>query len=372
MREVMVECVRVLKPGAHGLVWALPRTSHWTATALEDAGFEVRDRISHLFGQGFPKSLDISKAISSKLDVPSTQWDGWGTALKPACEDWWLVRKPCSEKTVAENVLKWGVGGINIDYCRIEPSTDYGRSAANAKGTVNAHNGFDGKAFKIAERDGEYASPLGRFPANLVLSHSLLCTDEQCDEDCAVYQLDTQSLAGGMHAAGKARDKKKYKTQHFGIGQENTQERETAGRFGDTGGASRFFYCAKISSSERNAGLEGLPDKVLAMSNAAIAAEKRGETERVATSGVNSVKVVKNHHPTVKPQKLMRYLCRLLTPPKGTVLDPFMGSGSTGVAAIAEGFNFIGVEKEQDYFEIAEQRIKNAKEKEQSENHAVG
>lgn len=300
MTEVMRECLRVMKPGSHGLVWAIPRTSHWTATALEDAGFEVRDVITHLFGQGFPKSLDISKAIDKaagadrkvvglstiggggasnskgfkadknkqsggsyqqasdgKNGIPVTepatdaakQWSGWGTALKPASEHWILVRKPCAEKTVAANVLGWGVGGINVDGCRVASDSIY------------------------------IPSSQGRFPANLVLSHSPYCTDDQCDIECAIEQLNGQA----------------------------TQE------------ASRFFYCAKISSSERGEG---------------------------------------NNHPTVKPQKLMRYLCRLITPPGGVILDPFMGSGSTGLAAKSEGFEFIGVEREPDYFEIAENRIK--------------
>lgn len=285
MSEVMRECLRVMKPGAHGLVWAIPRTSHWTAAALEDAGFEIRDVITHLFGQGFPKSLDISKAIDKAagaereliginpnarpnsqrtysldgksknfsievkpITAPATdeakQWNGWGTALKPASEHWILVRKPCSEKTVAANVLEWKTGGINIDASRISTKEN----------------------------------TQGRFPANLVLSHSEHCTDDQCDIECAIKALDEQS------------------------GQS----------------ASRFFYCAKISTSERGAG---------------------------------------NNHPTVKPKKLMSYLCKLITPPGGVVLDPFMGSGSTGIAASADGFGFIGIEREPDYFKIAQKRI---------------
>lgn len=335
MTEVMRECHRVLKPGAHGLVWAIPRTSHWTATALEDAGFEVRDVITHLFGQGFPKSLDISKAIdkaagaerevigvnpnhrtaepvhtmlgnphtgTGAITAPSTdaakQWSGWGTALKPASEHWILVRKPVSEKNVAANVLKWGTGGINVDATRIGSigATKWSHQAQYAEsGWRTGHD--------IIELNK------GRFPANLVLSHSPHCTDDQCDIECAIRALDEQADQS----------------------------------------ASRFFYCAKISPNERNAGLEEMPDREGGVKNTS----GRGYSERDPMKPI----IVKNHHPTVKPQKLMRYLCRLITPPAGTVLDPFMGSGSTGMAAKAEGFEFVGIEREADYFEIAKNRI---------------
>jgi DNA modification methylase len=354
MSEVMCECLRVMKPGAHGLVWALPRTSHWTGSALENAGFEVRDIVTHLFGQGFPKSLDISKAIdkaagierqvigpsnrhpgkSKKTDVigdyarfsnagdfitaPATdaakQWAGWHTSLKPAVEMWWLVRKPIAEKNIAANVLKHGCGGINIDGCRIEASIEDQKKTnrLNHKGNFNwSHD--DNTAFKMGQ--GADISK-GRFPANLVLSHSPYCDDEHCDLECAVLQLNAQSgpCPGPWGKDGSGN--KKGKTSLFkqgGINFQNTirgQEKAT--------GASRFFYCAKVSPSERGKD---------------------------------------NNHPTIKPQKLMRYLCRLITPPNGIVLDPFMGSGSTGMAAQSEGFDFIGIEKDPDYFKIAEARI---------------
>jgi len=356
MTEVMRECHRVLKPGAHGLVWAIPRTSHWTSTALENAGFEVRDVVTHLFGSGFPKSLDISKVIDKasgaerkviginpnhrrltdtetmcgqphvgigSITVPSTdsakQWQGWGTALKPASEHWVLVRKPLGEKTVAANVLKHGTGGINIDASRVgvsesdpnhrKPSVDW----QNADNPASTHFGSGGRPI-------ENLNIKGRFPANLVLSHSQHCQDDQCDIECAILQLDAQSLAGGMHSAGCKKQNnfvgnKGSKTVNIGGG-------ISANRFGDSGGASRFFYCAKISTSERNAGAN-------------------------------------NNHPTVKPKKLMSYFCKMITPPEGIVLDPFMGSGSTGIAAKECGFKFIGIERETDYFEIASKRIKN-------------
>lgn len=345
MTDVMRECHRVLKPGAHGLVWALPRTSHWTATALENAGFEIRDVVTHLFGTGFPKSLDISKAIDKAagaerevlcrdpnqagrkkntgivagqaqydesteervayLTAPATdaarEWQGWGTALKPASEHWILVRKPCSEKTVAANVLKHGTGGINIDGCRVaghNPSLDR-RETARRTGTTPGRPGEYGEtitnrispeAYK-ADRPGEH---LGRFPANLVLSHSEGCklvgtkdvknqggvphkhtkknavpgftsanetstvhhfnpetgaeTVEawDCEPGCAVRMLDEQS--GLCRSAGKYNGKPTAPRDGFLKG--NTAP--TQGQYADSGGASRFFYCAKASKSDRN------------------------------------------------------------------------------------------------------------------------
>lgn len=345
MTDVMRECHRVMKPGAHGLVWAIPRTSHWTATALEDAGFEVRDVITHLFGQGFPKSLDISKAIDkaagaerergpikrggerlARLEagnrdgagtwgdevnrdpytsIPSTdsakEWSGWGTALKPASEHWILVRKPCKEKTVAANVLKWGAGGINVDGCRVEAIERPVRPAISRDNNT---------AFGAGLGAGTQSEPLGRFPANLVLSHTPHCADDQCDIECAIKALDEQS--GTLKSGSRLEGTRKGLGYHGGNGDGGPAIEASQG------GASRFFYCAKISRGERGEG---------------------------------------NNHPTVKPQKLMRYLCRLITPPGGTVLDPFMGSGSTGIAAKAEGFGFIGIERETEYFEIARARI---------------
>jgi site-specific DNA-methyltransferase (adenine-specific) len=346
MTEVMRECLRVMKPGAHGLVWAIPRTSHWTATALEDAGFEVRDVITHLFGQGFPKSLDISKAIDKAagaerevigfsqgrsssvheggqkvgqpdpVTAPATdaakQWSGWGTALKPASEHWILVRKPCEEKTVAANVLEWGTGGINIDASRIEAGERPHVVSNRRFGNVSYGDGLQG-----SRAIGTTAQ--GRFPANLVLSHTPHCSDDQCDIECAIKALDEQSgsakpkpsrtgIAGGN----------KGPTAWSGLDRNNYYVGTWPADPG--GGASRFFYCAKISASERGDG---------------------------------------NNHPTVKPQKLMRYFCRLITPPKGTILDPFMGSGSTGMAAISEGFQFVGIELDPDYFQIAQKRIES-------------
>jgi len=377
MTEVMRECLRVMKPGAHGLVWALPRTSHWTATALEDAGFEVRDVVTHLFGSGFPKSLDVSKAFdkaagaerkiigenpnkrnahvkggrgfdkglggeklqSMGITAPATdaakQWSGWGTALKPASEHWILVRKPISENTVAANVLKWGTGAINIDGSRIEGKPR----------TTHKDGNFVTKKQEMFEMGTEFqaAEPSGRFPANLVLSHSPYCEDDQCDVECAVAQLDAQSGTSG--------EKLRVETVEKSIWGGSKGSFKGVRGHGDSGGASRFFYCAKISSSERNAGLEGMPDVEAGIG------DDRPSGQSISRLDGRAPRVVKNHHPTVKPQKLMRYFCRMITPPGGLVLDPFMGSGSTGIAALKEGFRFVGIEREPEYFEIAEKRV---------------
>lgn len=343
LADIMAEVYRVLKPGAHGLVWALPRTSHWTATALEDAGFEIRDIVTHVFGTGFPKSLDISKAIDKSLGIEgpvigknpafrerqlehdakwqtamrpehkhgpgsedAKQWSGFGTALKPASENWILIRKPLSEKNVAANVLKHGTGGINIDGCRID-------GVPRNPGFVSpSESNRDMMATSNTKLVG-YQSPSGRFPANLVLSHNEDC-DTECTEGCAVAELDRQSgiLKSGAFTEGTIQKATEPKAK----GAES--QRVRGARASDIGGASRFFYCAKASKADRGAD---------------------------------------NKHPTVKSTKLMAYLLRLVTPPNGTVLDPFMGSGSTGVAAISEGFSFIGIELEKEYFEIAQKRL---------------
>jgi hypothetical protein len=292
LTEVMRECYRVLKPGAHGLVWAIPRTSHWTAMALEDAGFEVRDVVTHLFGSGFPKSLDVSKAIdkaagaereivgrkggryaSPKQDfrggqhhagsdtqktaifdaitAPATdaarQWQGFGTALKPAVEFWWLIRKPLGEKTVAANVLKHGTGALNIDGCRIGTE-----STRRPLGKSIAGGQFAGEERKERASIGAMGgSDSGRFPANLVLSHDEGC-DETCVDSCAVRMLDEQS-GPNCGAAAPVRKKATPRTTnvdnykpHASVGDDGKSFRA------DYGGASRFFYVAKASKSDRN------------------------------------------------------------------------------------------------------------------------
>lgn len=305
MTEVFTEVLRVLKPGAHGLVWAIPRTSHRTAYALEKAGFEIRDVITHIFGSGFPKSLDVSKAIDKMKSPEAKQWSGFGTALKPASEHWLLVRKPLGEATVAKNVLKHGTGALNIDASRIEGITS-GSGAVMRGGFTYSQ---EGSGFRIEnERKGvpNIVSTQGRFPANLIV------------DETAVEELDEQS--GYLHGSGNKSDTNAGKDSEYEASSYEMNYKGRANRdYGSQGGgASRFFYCAKASKRDRGEG---------------------------------------NTHPTVKASKLMEYLITLVTPPGGTVLDPFMGSGSTGVAAKRLGFEFIGIEKEAEYFEIATKRL---------------
>lgn len=378
MSDVMSECLRVMKPGAHGLVWAIPRTSHWTATALEDAGFEIRDVITHHFGSGFPKSHDISKAIDKaagvKTETPvsdifldgsfekmwdavepseprptqvlsaaidaAKEWQGWGTALKPASEHWILIRKPCSEKTVAANVLKWGVGGLNIDRSRIGSGDDRSSGGLAKKPTYKQSGGNQ------MERPSG-----GRFPANLILSCSPNCTEEAHDMfECPIAIMDEQS--GHLQARGNINSSIRPDNGMFG----NGIIRDSLGNgYKDSGGASRFFYCAKASKSDKNVGLEGMPEKESPKLSG-------GTFNSFQTNGgistiTNTERKSKNHHPTVKSTKLMQYLIKLITPPNGVVLDPFMGSGSTGVAAKALGMGFVGIEREAEYFEIAKKRV---------------
>ena len=292
-KETWELALKLLKPGGHLLAFSSSRTYHRMAVAIEDAGFEIRDQIMWLYGSGFPKSLNIGKAVDKKLGNErvtvgertrnvkpfdddngwnsnnttgnyiytkgNTQYEGWGTALKPAHEPIVLARKPISEKSITDNVLKHETGGINIDDCRIELSEgDDPRLGGEGSWKTDKMakdvyvGGYAGKDTKSNE--------LGRFPANVM--------HDGLQEDWA-----------------------------------------------------RYFYCPKTSKAER------------------------GEL---------------NTHPTVKPKKLMQYLCRLVTPKNGTVLDLFMGSGSTGIAAKDEGFNFIGIEKDKEYFEIAGARIKSS------------
>ena len=306
--ELWKLALRVLKPGGHLLAFGGSRTFHRIAAAIEDAGFEIRDVVMWLYGSGFPKSMDVSKAIDKAAGAerevvgPSTRhagqsyqwagenrhpthsedkaaqtapatddakkWEGWGTALKPAYEPIVVARKPLTEKTVAANVLEYGTGALNIDGTRIGTSKDVPASPSRTKGNV-LMGSVDGTLRNETGQEDGHNPNVGRWPANVVM-----------DEE-----------AGEM--------------------------------LGDT---SRFFYKAKTSKAERNA---GLPE---------------GEI---------------NKHPTVKPVELMRWLCRLVTPPGGIVLDPFTGSGSTGIAAVLEGFDFIGIELQPEYVDLAKRRIEH-------------
>ena len=364
--EVWKEAMRVLKPGGHALIACGTRTQHRMVVNIEDAGFEIRDVVSWIYGSGFPKSLSVSKAIDkaagaerekimvptkkgnhagragdialgasgmTDISAPATdeakQWDGWGTALKPACEFFTLARKPLSEKTVAANVLKWGTGGINIDGCRV------GTSGATKK--VNTEECRDSLGKYGDGLNGGTVSKLdaGRFPANLI--H---------DGSQEVLELFPETKSAGKARTG-GKSEQGGEGGLLGVGNHTGNGM----RYGDNGGsAARFFYCPKASRKDRDEGLEGVTAKFApTMGNGIGGKEHDPET---ATPK-------KNTHPTVKPTALMAYLCRLITPAGGTVLDPYMGSGSTGKAALREGFDFIGCELDPDYFKIAETRINN-------------
>ena len=352
--ELWKECLRVLKSGGHLLAFGGTRTYHRMAVAIEDAGFEVRDMIEWVYGSGFPKSLNIGKAVD-KLggrclgqEKGTSEWEGWGTALKPAHEPICMARKPLSEKTVAENVLKHRTGGINIDESRV--ATDELTPRNNNNTETLLKKGFEGQAKTINP------SLLGRFPANLIHDNS---------EEVRECFPDSKS--------SNAVRKNKVKTGLNGI--YNEYEAQDSFGFKDSGNASRFFksiiYTAKASKSERNMGCEGLNNEKFTAGNYSQSPVCKtcdktlnGTNDHSKCSGEvyyreMKSKVTSNNHPTVKPVELMEYLINMVTPKRGTVLDPFMGSGTTGVASKNLSREFIGIELDPEYFKIAESRINN-------------
>ena len=435
------EAFRVLKPGGHLLAFGGSRTFHRLTVAIEDAGFEIRDCLSWLYGSGFPKSLDVSKAIDKMapragmfdafaahfaerrkasglsqkeiaahfpsktggltgcvwnwenganvptlaqwailqpllglsdewrplierieaerevigkaewsnsanhfvpgedhtervhLDItaPATpeaeRWAGWGTALKPAWEPVIVARKPLVG-TVAANVMQHGTGALNIAGTRI----GHAETLTGGTGTNGKHAGWDRPWMHDGTPREGYRSTEGRWPANVAL------------DEAAAEMLDAQSgeRGGGMATRGAS-------SRIYGGGKGFTKGTGEVVGYGDTGGASRFFYVAKASRRERNAGLDGMPERFTATMNNGIGAREHDPSDPRAHTA--------NHHPTVKPITLMRWLVRLVTPPGGLILDPFAGSGSTGCAAVLEGFRFVGIEQDAEYAEIAERRI---------------
>ena len=317
--ELWAECLRVLKPGGHLLAFSGSRTYHRMVVAIEDSGFEIRDQIMWLYGSGFPKSLDVSKGIDKaagllkdegkaftvagrtdanlpdpitknyKPPLPATpeaqQWEGWGTALKPAHEPIVVARKPLIG-TVANNVLTYGTGALNIDGSRVGLLHGETKVGGFGNGGIG-FGGGDGKNVEWQE------NTQGRWPANVIHDGS------------------DEVLAGFPNEA------------------------------------ARFFYCAKASKSERNAGLGKLDGREVHRYGAGIGEGKTPDAPAID----------KNFHPTVKPVALMRYLIKLVTPPGGRVLDPFLGSGTTAVAATLEGFEWIGCEMTEDYWPIIEARV---------------
>ena len=360
--EVWEAALRVAKPGAYLLAFGGTRTFHRMAVAIEDAGWEIRDTVMYVYGTGFPKSHNVSKAIDKEagaereivgqrvharkgvkiaeertaigagsfgeerignVTVPATdaakQWDGWGTALKPAWEPILVCRKPL-DGTVAQNVLAHGTGAMNIDGCRV----------VGEDVPINRLESWSGFGQEIRPNYEQEINNKGRWPANLIHDGS--------DEVVALFPITAPSRQGKPRGTAK---KGLFANSEFNkVGTEHN----------DSGSAARIFYCAKANKSDRNEGLEEF--------------DLKREADRVSDDGVGgdnprnrTNKLKLNHHPTVKPTALMRYLCKLVTRLGGTVLDPFCGSGSTGKAAILEGFKFIGIEKEFEYCEIANARI---------------
>lgn len=308
-----VEALRVLKPGGHMLVCGSPRTYHRMASGIEDAGFEIRDCLQWLFGSGFPKSLNLHG-----------EWEGWGTALKPAYEPIVLARKPLVG-TVAGNVAAHGTGGLNIDGCRIGDADTRNLKAGGSNDFPHEDDGWDPKPVLVG-------SASGRWPANVLLD----------DEAARLLDNMTGDLTAGGTLSGNEPSKPFDGPDIYGT-MDGRREWES---YADRGGASRFFYTSKTSRAEREFGLDDLEP-----TRRSDGRDKDIENPRLRTN------TRRNDHPTVKPVDLMRWLCRLVTPPGGTILDPFLGSGSTGMAALDEGFRFIGIDLEAHYLDIARRRI---------------
>lgn len=342
------ECLRVAKPGAHLLAFGGTRTWHRLCCAIEDAGWEIRDSIQWVYSSGFPKSLDVSKAIDARegyrrgeagavvssngsmsgpnyartnKGAPVTddarRWQGWGTATKPAHEPIVVARKPLAG-TVAQNVLVYGTGGLNIDGCRTNGRE---QQQQQQEGVYNAGRGST-PIISGDNRSAVYPVTLGRWPPNLLLTHAESCQPDRCDDGCPVAEMDRQS--------GESISRRASMSEPIGhafagetYGPDKGRGKVTEGGFNDSGGGSRFFptfrYTPKADTAER----------------------VRGDVL----------------HPTVKPLELVRWLVRLVTPPDGVVLDCFAGSGTTGEAALLEGFQAVLIEREADYLPLIKQRI---------------
>lgn len=357
--DLWLEAWRVLRPGAWLLAFGGTRTHHRMVSAIEDAGFEIRDEIDWIYGNGFPKSLDIGKAVDEiegrprrvidrrdvghditsggfrdgkserkiqDITVGDGPWEGWGTALKPAHEPICVARKPLADgMNVAQNVLAHQTGGINIDASRIETTETWHRDNKNRGRT------FHGKAYD--ERGNSESHPKGRYPTNLIL------------DETAAGMLDEQA---GPRSAG-------HFPQRRNVSMFNTKPpiEYDSDRDMNSGGASRFFYCPKPSKSERNKGLAGMPKKQKVFNGQS----QRASREMKDVEKRFTTEPAPNAHPTVKPVLLMRYLVRLVTPKGGLVLDPFFGSGTTGIACVLEDMHYVGIEKDPQWKPIAEKRI---------------
>jgi site-specific DNA-methyltransferase (adenine-specific) len=405
-KETWKVCYDVLKPGGYLLAFGGSRTYHRIACAIEDAGFEIRDTIMWIYGSGFPKSMNLGVAIDKKNGVESkvvgishkgsgasplkmdnhdngdtgigmfdgsgktfevkkanNEWDGWGTCLKPAFEPVIVARKPF-DGSLVDNVLKYGVGGLNIDECRI-PFESTQNPATNPKYRfesgykTTANNNVGNGVVKFGTSKNEVNLD-GRFPANLILTYDETDFDEVC---------------GGFPVTKKngsiTNPNLKNSLGNGGIYSKYSEKQPLWEAYNDSGSASRYFYCAKASKKDREEGCQLLDDKYISFSNQGKAELKRGNLEFSGDSSsplnaFNKVQKRRNIHPSVKPTELMQYLVRLVAPKGATILDPFMGSGSTGKAVMFENrernadYKFIGVELSEEYLPIAEARIKFA------------
>jgi DNA modification methylase len=430
--ELWKEVYRVLKPGGHVLSFGGTRTYHRMVVNIEDAGFEIRDQIMWLYGSGFPKSHNIGKAVDKlqgnerqlvkevknnrtagsdfgdygigdrNITKGNSQYEGWGTALKPANEPICVARKPLSEKSVALNVLKWGTGGINIDGCRIGSDTISTIHNPKITGKMGQAHG-EQKGYI----EGEDTTHEGRFPANIILE--CICDEVIKGEKGELkefHRKESGSVYGGGKGLGDVKGnyisgdkgdihtnpmcpcrlmdeqsgylkgdslnrkprKGGHREQYVGTDNNEVKNQVVVDKVFDSGGASRFFYQAKVSKKERNMGLDDFEETTsdnkgngidrVCMNEGCGVSMLKPENCKCDTPDWR-VKPKKNFHPTVKPVSLMAYLCRLVTPPGGTILDPYIGSGSTGIAALLEGFNFIGMDLDPEYVKIAEARIEN-------------
>jgi site-specific DNA-methyltransferase (adenine-specific) len=369
------ECLRVLKPGGYLLAFGGTRTFHRLAVAIEDSGFELRDTIMWLYSSGFPKSLDVSKNLDKLAGVedlrpddgpnPSRRpsaytwssgnghtamrpdrktsaysdeaklWEGWGTALKPAYEPIIVARKPL-DGTVVNNLLKWGVGVININGCRINYASEADKKLGqSSRPSTSKGMSYYSESYSDSFDRTDRSSINGRWPANITF------------DETAAALLDEQSgISRSSQRVGKRSGKDSGTFGEFS-GQDNVVMGHS-----DSGGASRFFYVSKTSLKEREAGLDHLP--LTRESDCQKDDGVGGDNPRNRTNTAR-----RNHHPTIKPIELMRYLVRLVTPKGCVVLDPFMGSGSTGCACALEGMDFIGIDIDPSYVIIAEARIKH-------------
>jgi len=383
--EIWKECFRILRPGGHIVAFASTRTYDLMAMSIRLGGFELRDTLCWHYGSGMPKSHNISKAIDKMsgkkrvkipvgnpvkrmipgadqdrtgswikdngrqyqpgVEIPATEeakyWDGWGTGLKPATELIVLARKPVSEGTIASNVLRWGTGGLNIDKCRVGTSKSVPASVSRGIEGNSLSGSVDGSLRHETGNESGHNPNVGRFPANLVHDGS---------PEVLEYFPDSKGQQG------EVKNQKRLRRSPNSIYGSTGSASDYVPREG-SGSAARFFYCAKTSRKERQAGCDSLYWLTTRKKTEQITEDQYQQFEVENEAGEKHKISKGNNHPTVKPVSLMTWLVSLVTPPEGRVLDPFNGSGSTGVACAKVGFPYIGIEKEENSCTISKARI---------------